>query len=83
MEGMFNNMHMTVIHGQGKLIDAHTIDVDGKKITAEYIVLGTGERATKQNIFASGDCVEKKVPKLTQPEDDRHAAEPDDFYLPH
>lgn len=50
MEGMFNNMHMPVIHGQGKLIDAHTVDVDGKKITAEYIVLGTGERATKQNI---------------------------------
>lgn len=50
MEGMFNNMHMPVIHGQGKLIDAHTVDVDGKKITAEYIVLGTGERATRQNI---------------------------------
>lgn len=50
MEGMFNNMHMPVIHGQGKLIDAHTVDVDGKIITAEYIVLGTGERATRQNI---------------------------------
>jgi len=50
MEGMFNQMHMPVIHGTGKLIDAHTIDVDGKKVTAEYIVLGTGERAMKQNI---------------------------------
>lgn len=50
MEGMFNNMHMPVIHGSGKLVDAHTIDVDGKKITAEYIVLGTGEHATKQDI---------------------------------
>ncbi len=50
MEGMFNNMHMPVIHGNGKLVDAHTVDVDGKKVTAEYIVLGTGEHATKQDI---------------------------------
>ncbi len=50
MEGMFNNMHMPVIHGSGKLVDAHTVDADGKKITAEYIVLGTGERAMKQDI---------------------------------
>lgn len=50
MEGMFNKMQMPVIHGSGKLVDAHTVDVDGKKITAEYIVLGTGERAMKQNI---------------------------------
>ncbi|MGO5161152.1 MULTISPECIES: dihydrolipoyl dehydrogenase family protein [unclassified Bilifractor] len=50
MEGMFENAHMPVIHGNGKLVDAHTVDVDGRKITAENIVIGTGEHAMKQDI---------------------------------
>ena len=29
MEGMFENAHMPVIHGNGKLVDAHTVDVYG------------------------------------------------------
>ena len=32
------------IHGHGTLKDAHTVVVDGKEYTAEYIILGPGQR---------------------------------------
>ena len=32
------------IHGYGTLKDAHTVVVDGKEYTAEYIILGPGQR---------------------------------------
>ncbi len=38
------------IHGNGTLKDAHTVVVDGKEYTAEYIVLGPGERDNKLEI---------------------------------
>ena len=34
----------TCIHGHGMLKDAHTVVVDGKEYTAEYIILGPGQR---------------------------------------
>ena len=40
----------TCIHGHGKLKDAHTVVVDGKEYTAEYIVLGPGQRDNKLDI---------------------------------
>lgn len=40
----------TCIHGHGKLKDAHTVVVDGKEYTAEYIVLGPGQRDNKLEI---------------------------------
>lgn len=38
------------IHGNGSLKDAHTVVVEGKEYTAEYIVLGTGQHDDKLNI---------------------------------
>ena len=40
----------TCIHGQGTLKDAHTVVVDGKEYTAEYIILGPGQRDDKLDI---------------------------------
>ncbi|MBR1635912.1 MAG: NAD(P)/FAD-dependent oxidoreductase [Lachnospiraceae bacterium] len=50
LEKIFTDMGITVIRGRGKLADAHTVDVDGKKITAEYIVIGTGARNAQLDI---------------------------------
>ena len=36
---------VTVMEGRGKLVDAHTVDVDGKRHTARHIVVATGGRA--------------------------------------
>lgn len=50
MEGMFAKSGMEVLHGHGRLVDAHTVDVDGKRVTSDYLVLGTGERPMRQDI---------------------------------
>ena len=44
---LFTKMGIEIVRGHGRLTDAHTIEADGKKITAEYIVLGTGQRDAK------------------------------------
>ena len=36
---------VTVIEGRGRLIDPHTVDVDGKRYTAKHILIATGGRA--------------------------------------
>ena len=51
--GMFENMGIDIIRGFGCLKDAHTVDVDGKEYTADYIVIGTGERDSKLDIEGS------------------------------
>lgn len=50
MEGMFAHMNINLLKGYGKLVDAHTVAVDEETITAEYIVLGTGQRPARLNI---------------------------------
>ena len=50
---IFENMGIDIIKGFGSLKDEHTIDVDGKAYTAEYIVIGTGERDSKLDIPGS------------------------------
>ena len=40
----------TCIQGHGKLKDAHTVMVEDKEYTADYIVLGTGQRDDKLDI---------------------------------
>lgn len=39
-----------LIQGRGKIVDAHTVDVDGKQYTAETIIIATGSYPTKLNI---------------------------------
>ncbi len=46
----FTGMGIDLLHGHGKLRDAHTVMVDDKAYTAEYIVIGSGARNAKLNI---------------------------------
>ncbi|KAG0618349.1 hypothetical protein M758_4G056700 [Ceratodon purpureus] len=39
-----------LIEGRGKIADAHTVEVKGKKITAKHILISVGGRATVPNI---------------------------------
>ncbi len=46
LEGVYHNIlsnaGVELINGRGKLIDAHTVDVEGKTVTAEKILIATG-----------------------------------------
>ncbi len=50
MAAMFEAAGITFIRERGKLIDAHTVQTGEKKITTEYIVIGTGQRNARLNI---------------------------------
>ena len=50
LEKMFEGLGMDYFRARGKILDAHTVQAGDKKITAEYIVIGTGERAKRQEI---------------------------------
>ena len=41
-ENNLNRRHVTWLHGHASFADAHTVDVDGKRYTAERIVIATG-----------------------------------------
>lgn len=49
----FGQMGIEIIREQGKLIDAHTVQAGERQITAEYIVIGTGQRNAKLSIPGS------------------------------
>lgn len=53
LEGMFQKAGMPVYHAHGALVDAHTIQAGDERITAETIVLGTGEHPRKLAIPGS------------------------------
>jgi len=40
--GMLDRAGVTLIEGRGKVIDAHTVEVDGKRYTARRILVATG-----------------------------------------
>jgi glutathione reductase (NADPH) len=46
LEGIYVNMlrnsHVKIIEGVGKLVDPHTVEVDGKAHTAQHIMIATG-----------------------------------------
>lgn len=50
LAGMLENVGIVFIRNHGKLLDAHTIQAGEKKITSEYIVIGTGQRDGRQDI---------------------------------
>jgi glutathione reductase (NADPH) len=61
---------VTFIEGRGKLIDAHTVDVDGKRYTAKNILIAVGGRAVRAPIDGAEHCLTSdeilvlpKVPK--------------------
>ena len=59
LEEMFKAMGADLFKAEGRLVDAHTVSAGDKKITGEYIVIGTGERAKRvrtypaRNIFTT------------------------------
>lgn len=50
MTGLFQQMGIQVIMGAGRLVDAHTIQVGDQQVTADKIVIGTGQRPARLNI---------------------------------
>jgi len=44
------NSGVTVIEGRGKIVDPHTVSVDGKHYTAKNILVAVGGRPSKPNI---------------------------------
>ena len=50
LEQMFGKFGIDVIRGRGRLADAHTVAVGERSVTAEYIVIGTGQRNAQLNI---------------------------------
>lgn len=47
---MLKQAGVTMIEGRGKLLDSHTIEVEGKKYTAKNILIAVGGRAVKPPI---------------------------------
>ncbi|KDP21363.1 hypothetical protein JCGZ_21834 [Jatropha curcas] len=43
-KNMLNNAGVTLIEGRGKIVDPHTVDVDGKLYSARHIVISVGGR---------------------------------------
>lgn len=41
-ETMLNSADVEVIHGRGKIVDTHTVAVNGKKMTAERLLIAVG-----------------------------------------
>jgi len=41
-EGTLGNAGVEIIHGYASFVDAHTVDVDGRKITADKILIAVG-----------------------------------------
>jgi glutathione reductase (NADPH) len=39
---MLKNAGVEVINGYAKLVDPHTVDIDGKKVTAQTILVAVG-----------------------------------------
>jgi glutathione reductase (NADPH) len=43
----FTELNITPLHGRGKFIDAHTIDVAGKQFKAAHIIIATGSEPAR------------------------------------
>ncbi len=50
MTTLLNQLGVTMLTGTAKLVDAHTVTVDGHTYTSDYIVLGTGQRPATLDI---------------------------------
>lgn len=48
--GLLTGVGVTIIHGRGQFTDNHTIEVDGKPVTAEKVVIATGLRPNKLDV---------------------------------
>ncbi|HEL1616032.1 TPA: NAD(P)/FAD-dependent oxidoreductase [Streptococcus suis] len=50
LEGMFASLSIDLLKGHGQLKDLHTVMVDDKEITTEFVVIGTGQRPARLNV---------------------------------
>ncbi|MBR1555721.1 MAG: NAD(P)/FAD-dependent oxidoreductase [Oscillospiraceae bacterium] len=50
LNDIFSKMGIDIIRAQGKLLDAHTVQAGDRTVTAEYIVIGTGQRNARLDI---------------------------------
>ncbi|WOK92477.1 glutathione reductase, chloroplastic [Canna indica] len=49
-KNVLQNAGVTLIEGRGKIIDAHTVDIDGKRYTARHILISVGGRPNLPDI---------------------------------
>jgi glutathione reductase (NADPH) len=47
----------TIFEARAKLLDAHTLDVGGRRVTAERIVIAVGGRPTRLNVPGAEHCI--------------------------
>lgn len=53
-ENVLGKNHVDIIKGFARFVDAHTVEVNGKKITADHILIATGGRAIHPDIPGAG-----------------------------
>lgn len=56
VQGLLKGNGVAIENGEGKLADAHTVEVGGKKITADNIIIATGSKAKSLPIDISADA---------------------------
>ncbi|KAL6771736.1 GSR2 [Auxenochlorella protothecoides x Auxenochlorella symbiontica] len=65
---LLSNANVDFIEGRGRLVDAHTVEVGGKKYTAQNILVATGARAFVPKFEGSEHCIVSdhilEVPKV-------------------
>ncbi|KAG2495814.1 hypothetical protein HYH03_006055 [Edaphochlamys debaryana] len=52
-----NNAKVTLVEGRGKVVDAHTVEVDGKRYRAKNILIAVGGKPTRLNIPGAELCI--------------------------
>lgn len=50
---MLDNAGVSIIRGRARFVDGHTVEVDGKRISAEKILIGVGGKPSKPNFPGS------------------------------
>jgi glutathione reductase (NADPH) len=60
-DSYLKNLGVDYLHGFGKLIDNKTISVNGKKYTAEHIVIATGGEPIIPNINGAENCITSDI----------------------
>jgi len=56
-KNLLKNAGVELIEGRGKLVDAHTVDVDGKRYTAKNICIAVGGKAHLVGVPGSEHCI--------------------------